>query len=149
MFCIKCGNELKDNDLFCCKCGTQVEHNINFDTTQNVETIQPTSNMNKKIFLGIIYVVIMFLIFGWAFGLFKSNPYIGTWESRDDYTIVINKDGTGIMSDGIIDVKFRHEYRPQSLGQLAIYISGKADTYCYMNSSKDMFSYEGINFYKK
>ncbi len=35
MYCRKCGNELKEDDMFCNKCGTKVELINNSDELQN------------------------------------------------------------------------------------------------------------------
>lgn len=121
-------------------------NNIKYNNTL---TNNEVKLIKQKLLTYLISGIIMFLFLGWIFGIFKTNPYIGTWESQSGYTITINKDGTGTMTDGVAKINFKHKYKPESLGQLAIYISGTSDTYCYINESKDAFSYEGINFRKK
>lgn len=45
MYCSKCGNELKPNDIFCSKCGTNLKNTqINNVTTSNTTTV----NQKKK-----------------------------------------------------------------------------------------------------
>ena len=49
MFCIKCGNELRENDLFCSKCGNKINY-INNDTNneKTVETQESNVIENKE-----------------------------------------------------------------------------------------------------
>ena len=71
MFCSKCGNELKENDIFCNKCGEKVvkeqQNNIEQKTNEieYTETIKEQTNkkVGKTIFIGIIVTIILYVGF--------------------------------------------------------------------------------------
>lgn len=107
MFCRKCGNELKEDDVFCNKCGTKVE--LTENTIQSEDNNIESNDNNKKsngnfkykvkwvqvlfytilcdifaIFITIVsgiriinFVTILFTIFGFFGGLMNSMYVIG------------------------------------------------------------------------
>lgn len=52
MFCLKCGNKLKEESKFCTICGTKQVH-LNNELNNNV------ANVRKRITIGIIIVLSM------------------------------------------------------------------------------------------
>ena len=95
MFCVKCGNELKDGQLFCPKCGAKA---VSSDTTINsrsVENSRAQYNQNKKepdaskkvsIVPIIIITAIVVLLIGVLVNLFVLKPKKnvgGHFEKRD------------------------------------------------------------------
>lgn len=61
MFCVKCGNEIKENEKFCTKCGRK----INNDTEHINNVIQDKSkpsNSSRKTNIIIISIIIIFII---------------------------------------------------------------------------------------
>ena len=72
MFCSKCGNELKENDIFCNKCGEKVvkeqQNNIGKVDKSNNEYTEPIKEQTnrkvvKTIFIGIIVTIILYVGF--------------------------------------------------------------------------------------
>lgn len=125
------------------KIETKQEIVNNKQTVDNTATNQNSYNT----VIGIVIILIIILAIG--FGIFKlvsglfgnyfSNPYVGTWENGNGETIVINKDETGYIQSGSTKLEFEYDYKPESLGQLVIYISGMPDVSCYINGKKDAF----------
>lgn len=119
------------------------------DNNQNNQQNQVNNNNNpitgfiEFIIGGIIFLVIMGLVFGW----FKGNPFIGTWEcKKTGYTITFRDDKTGIISDGVVNENFTYKVEYGTSARL--YQQGKEDKYASMNDNKDAFTL-GIYTYSK
>lgn len=117
------------------------------DNNQNNQQNQvnnPITGFIEFIIGGIIFLVIMGLAFGW----FKGNSFIGTWECKQTgYTITFRDDKTGTISDGVITENFTYKVKYGTSATL--YQSGKEDKYAHMNDNKDAFSLGIYTFSKK
>ena len=120
MYCRKCGNELKEDDMFCNKCGTKVELINNSDELQNNDMKDKEQNAEecfiRKIKWGqvlyyligcdivaiiismlagfetINYLVIIFTIFVFFGGLINSAYIIGICPSCNRKIEILGKD---------------------------------------------------------
>lgn len=76
MFCNKCGNEIKNNQLYCNKCGNRI--NINTDINMQTNTTNTTKTKNKKevkLFVPIVStsIIILLILLIASYILFSSN----------------------------------------------------------------------------
>ncbi len=150
MKCIKCGNVMSDNAVFCEKCGVKIESNNGADRNEVNNSV--TTNLIINILKIILFLAVFIVCIKYVYNNEEiENPYIGNWLSSDGGALMtIYEDGTGKIT-ALSDNSYV-EFSTELIGKgeiLMVYIKGKQDNSCYINNSRDAFTYGGRTYSKQ
>jgi len=81
MFCINCGNKLKENNNFCIKCGNKINNQVfNIIKSPSLHDGVEKTKRNKKSFIESLYIVLVIIsVIGYAISTYNFYQY--TYEN--------------------------------------------------------------------
>lgn len=97
MYCVHCGNNLKDNDKYCGKCGKAVLNNSsltnNVQSQQNIKDMKPKKNIGA-IIIALIFpiLIIIFLVIFLISIFFVNENFNDDLGKYDGYYVYLESD---------------------------------------------------------